>query len=486
MKTILCTSFCIVLFLLKTTAQVSEPDSLALVSIYNSTGGENWDNNTNWLSEEPVSEWFGVEVFGGRVTRLELGYNNLIGELPVEIGNLTDLYRLGLYNNSITFVPSTIGNLVKLEEMSFGTNLLDSIPEEIGNLTLLTSLGLYDNNLNTIPATIGNLTLLNSLFLYDNNLNNIPSSISNLENLVWLSFFNNQLTSIPDEIGNLVNLEKLILYENQLTSIPPNIGNLLNLEYLELHNNQLDSLPVEIENLSNLVCLPLDNNNLNSIPLGIQNFQNLSCLSLAFNKLTFESIEPFMDILIYYIGYVPQDSSGIKQEINGSIGETIILNSDVGGQYNLYQWKKNNELIPNATGSSLIIDSFSAQDTGYYVCDVTNSLVYELKISTRPIHIHLLPVNIENRTIEELFISDAIPNPAIHDFRIKYKLPQYLNNGMLVFYNNLGNKISEFKLNKENSCITVPILIFNEGLHFYRLETNSGCSLTHKFVILKQ
>lgn len=485
MKTILCTAFYVVLFLLKTSAQVSNSDSLALVSIYNSTGGENWNNNANWLSNEPVSEWFGVEVSDGRVTKVQLGYNNLIGELPVEIGNLTELYHLGLHNNSVTSVPLTIGNLIKLESLSFGDNLLESIPEEIGNLTLLTNLGLYENNLNTIPASIGNLTLLNNLFIYDNNLNNIPSSISNLENLVWLSIFNNQLTSIPEEIGNLVNLKKLMLYENQLTSIPPNIGDLLNLEYLELHNNQLDSLPAEIENLNNLVSLPLDNNNLNSIPLGIQNFQNLSYLSLAFNKLTFESIEPFMDILTYYVGYVPQDSSGIEQEINGSIGETITLTSDVGGQYNLYQWKKNDELILNATGSSLIIDSLSAQDTGSYVCDVTNSLVYELKISIRPIHIDLLPVNIEHKTIKEFFISDAFPNPAIHELRIKYKLPQHLNNGRLAFYDNLGNKISEYNLNKEDRCITVPLKRFDEGLHFYRLETNSGFSLTHKFVILK-
>ena len=45
----------------KTNAQVTTQDSLALVALYNSTGGPNWTNNTNWLNG-PVSTWPGVTV----------------------------------------------------------------------------------------------------------------------------------------------------------------------------------------------------------------------------------------------------------------------------------------------------------------------------------------------------------------------------------------------------------------------------------------
>ena len=43
-------------------------DRQALVALYNATDGENWANNENWLSEEPLDDWHGVTVSDGRVT----------------------------------------------------------------------------------------------------------------------------------------------------------------------------------------------------------------------------------------------------------------------------------------------------------------------------------------------------------------------------------------------------------------------------------
>ena len=63
----------------------------ALIALYNSTNGSDWNNNENWLSGEPLDRWYGVSTFGGRVTGLHLGGNGLRGEIPVEIGRLTQL-----------------------------------------------------------------------------------------------------------------------------------------------------------------------------------------------------------------------------------------------------------------------------------------------------------------------------------------------------------------------------------------------------------
>ena len=35
-------------------------DRDALVALYNATDGDNWTNNTNWLSDEPLGQWYGV------------------------------------------------------------------------------------------------------------------------------------------------------------------------------------------------------------------------------------------------------------------------------------------------------------------------------------------------------------------------------------------------------------------------------------------
>ena len=86
-----------------------------------------------------------------------------------------------------------------------GSVLTGEIPSEIGNLTNLTFLSLGDNQLTgSIPSEIGNLTNLTRLWLDNNQLTgSIPSEIGNLTNLTYLYLSYNQLSGIiPDEICN--------------------------------------------------------------------------------------------------------------------------------------------------------------------------------------------------------------------------------------------------------------------------------------------
>ena len=80
---------------------VSDPgvlaDRAALAALYNATGGRNWVNRTNWFSNRPLSEWFGITTDGnGRVTALLLSDNALSGPIPTALGNLANLQRLYL------------------------------------------------------------------------------------------------------------------------------------------------------------------------------------------------------------------------------------------------------------------------------------------------------------------------------------------------------------------------------------------------------
>ena len=59
-------------------AQVNKQDSLALVDLYNSTDGPNWNDHTNWLTKKRVSTWSRITVTNNRVTRIELNYQNLL------------------------------------------------------------------------------------------------------------------------------------------------------------------------------------------------------------------------------------------------------------------------------------------------------------------------------------------------------------------------------------------------------------------------
>ena len=64
--------------------QVREQVRKAMVEFYQSTNGDQWSNNTNWCTDKPVEEWFGVMTTPGYpyVRHLYLSGNNLSGQLP--------------------------------------------------------------------------------------------------------------------------------------------------------------------------------------------------------------------------------------------------------------------------------------------------------------------------------------------------------------------------------------------------------------------
>ena len=112
-------------------------DRGVLEALYQATGGPNWTNNTNWLTDAPLSEWFGVTTESGRVTELNLAGNGLRGLLPpalAELGFLQSL-RLGARWDF------TLQRIVHNE-------LSGPIPTELGNLTRLQHLDLFGNELN--------------------------------------------------------------------------------------------------------------------------------------------------------------------------------------------------------------------------------------------------------------------------------------------------------------------------------------------------
>ena len=105
-------------------AQVSRPDSIALVRLYESTNGDMWHNKRGWLVG-PVSDWAGVSIDNGRVTYIRLSDNNLTGPLPAEIRLLTGLKWLNLNGNKISGeIPAELADLPNLRGIYMGKNLL--------------------------------------------------------------------------------------------------------------------------------------------------------------------------------------------------------------------------------------------------------------------------------------------------------------------------------------------------------------------------
>ena len=270
-------------------------DRLALVALYNATDGANWTNNTNWLTNEAISEWHGVETDeDGRVRELNLNANKLSGEIPEELGGLTDLQELWLSHNELSGeIPTELGNLTNLEWLDLSKNELSGeIPAELGNLTSLTLLFLHENELSgEIPTELGSLTSLKRLYLTQNMLSGaIPVALGKLTNLEYLSLSQNELSGeIPVELGNLTSLYFLALSRNMLSGeIPAALGDLTSLQELSLWSNELSGeIPTELGSLTSLKRLYLTQNMLSgAIPAALGDLSNLRQLYLNQNMLS--------------------------------------------------------------------------------------------------------------------------------------------------------------------------------------------------------
>ena len=178
----------------------------------------------NWSGNTVIASWDGVTIDGSplRVTKLELGENQLTGTLPPELGGLTNLETLNLTRNELTGpIPSALSTLTNLEVLALGGNqLTGTVPTWLGSLTNLQGLYLWRNQLTgTVPAGLGRLSTLLNLQLSDNQLTGtLPPELGGLTNLETLNLTRNELTGpIPSALSTLTNLEVLALGGNQLT-----------------------------------------------------------------------------------------------------------------------------------------------------------------------------------------------------------------------------------------------------------------------------
>ena len=109
-----------------------ETDKAALMALYNSTAGANWDQNANWGTDAALADWYQVYTNAdGRVHALALGENNLRGTLPDALGNLDRMLQLQLFDNRLSGpIPASLGGLTYMWQLSlWGNKLTGEIPE---------------------------------------------------------------------------------------------------------------------------------------------------------------------------------------------------------------------------------------------------------------------------------------------------------------------------------------------------------------------
>ncbi|XP_059310397.1 probable LRR receptor-like serine/threonine-protein kinase At3g47570 [Lycium ferocissimum] len=260
---------------------------------------------------------------GNFVSNLELlsiSFNQISGQIPSNICQLTELNALSISFNNITGeIPKNIGCLSKLEEFYIGDNpIKGTIPTSLGNISTLINLYCgsncfsFNNLSGRIAATTGlHLSNLRELILGANQFEGeIPRYITNASKLERLDLAGNFLTgTIPTNLGNLRELQSLFLHTNQLTNEPRehelrffySLANCRMLRYLQVGSNPLNGvLPNSIGNLSSTIeFFEIEDAHINGlIPTSIGNMSGLISLSFQRNNL---------------VGSIPSDVGKLKQ-----------------------------------------------------------------------------------------------------------------------------------------------------------------------------
>lgn len=256
----------------------SQAEYDALIDLYNSTGGDNWINNTGWADAtdtiQSVAGWYGVNTDSeGNITSLFLGSNNLVGSLPPSINDLANLYYLQLSFNDISSLPPDFGlGWTEILSVELGYNELTSLPDSFGaDWGELITLSLDSNQISTLPNSFGEtwgsieylnlsknqLTELPGFFglgwyyadwidLSYNSLDELPELFGQSWHYInWLDMQSNELTTLPELFGQgWYDVFWVNIGSNELSSLPEQFGNSWGgLHFLSLYDNYLTDLP---------------------------------------------------------------------------------------------------------------------------------------------------------------------------------------------------------------------------------------------------
>lgn len=343
----------------------------ALATFFYSTEGEQWSVKNLWLSEENECSWFSRSNTpcdgAGSFIDLSLGFNQVGGILPPEIGLLTALQSLSLSGDTAIVLSGTltseIGRLTALTTLSLRANALQGpLPASLNALSALEFLDLSANLFSgSITNVFGQWAFIRELDLSSNNLSGalpnlvgfdrlqrlnlsanlfsgpMDESIGQLQSLRELSIGQNLISALSESLGSLPNLSVLAAGENRLSgAVSPSLGASSSLRTVVLRANSFTgTIPTELGQISSLRYLDLSSNNFEGpIPSNIGSLSDLIDLQLHSNLLS-GSIPTELSSLIR-LGLIRIDDNNITgnvpEEVCSLFGSSLpVFYLDCGG-----------------------------------------------------------------------------------------------------------------------------------------------------------
>ncbi|XP_077230597.1 receptor protein kinase TMK1-like [Tasmannia lanceolata] len=274
-------------YFLSAKCETNPSDVLAMGSLSKSL---NADKQLGWTDPDPC-KWPRVTCSSNRVTAIQIGNQQLKGNLPPDIQKLTSLTRLELqsnqlsgplptltgltqlqvlliHNNSFSFIPPDFfSGLSSLQSVSLDKNPFSSweIPNSLKDASTLVNFSANMVNLSgKIPDFFNTFASLNQLSLSYNNLEGglpLTFSGSSIQSL-WL---NNQegikLSGSVQVLEKMTNLVQIWLHVNAFSGSLPDFSGLKSLQDLQIRDNQFTGIvPTSLISLPSLKSVLLKNN----------------------------------------------------------------------------------------------------------------------------------------------------------------------------------------------------------------------------------
>ncbi|EPS64046.1 hypothetical protein M569_10735 [Genlisea aurea] len=266
-------------------------DAAVMLSLKNGLSGT---GGLGWSGSDPCQWTPLVHCSGGRVTRIQIGHQNLAGNLPPNMNNLTALQVFEVQGNQLSGPLPSFSGMSQLQSLLLTGNNFSSIPPDFfdgltslqdvyldqnpfspwsipGGLTAASTLQTFSANSANIngvlPDFFGGATFssLTSLHLAFNNLGGgLPSSLagSSIQSL-WL---NGQrggpgLNGSIEILQNMTQLTEVWLHGNSFAGPLPDFSALTQLHNLSLRDNSLTGVvPESLIGLQSLLVVNLTNN----------------------------------------------------------------------------------------------------------------------------------------------------------------------------------------------------------------------------------